>query len=65
MDLKKVTLFKDAVVKFLDNNGMDLLPLVDLHLMAKKNVAEISFGTQNFFKTTIWQRLLDKRGVQQ
>ena len=41
---------KDVVEKFLDNNGMDHMPLIDLHLVAKKNVEKISFGIQNFFK---------------
>jgi hypothetical protein len=37
-------------VKFFSDNGMNAIPFVDLHLIAKKYVEEISFGTFNFFK---------------
>ena len=49
-DVKKVAIYNEVIEKFLTSNGMDPLTLVDLHPLAKKNIAEISFGIHNFFK---------------
>ena len=57
-DVKKVALFKEVVERFLTSNGMDPLTIVDLHPIAKKNVAEISFGVLNFFKTHLGKDFL-------
>jgi hypothetical protein len=60
-DVRKVTLFRDSLKKFLDNNGMDRISnLVDLHPIAKRNVEEIAFGTLNYFKSQLGKDFLPR-----
>ena len=59
-DVKKVALFKDQVDTLFDNNSMTRIPIVNLHPTAKKQVEEISFGTQNFFKQQLGKDFLTR-----
>ncbi|MCV6900901.1 hypothetical protein OE165_28105, partial [Escherichia coli] len=60
-DVRKVSLFRDCLERFLDNNGMDRIPnLVDLHPIAKKSIEEIAFGTLNFFKSQLGKDFLPR-----
>ncbi len=36
-DIRKVTLVKDAINSFCENNGMEKVPLTDFYVIAKKN----------------------------
>jgi hypothetical protein len=59
-DVKKVTFYKAATEKFFSDNGMELIPFVDLYPVAKKNIEEISFGTFEFFKCQLGRDVITK-----
>jgi len=59
-DIRKVTLVKDAINSFCENNGMEKVPLTDFYVIAKKNVPEITYGTFNFFKIQLGKDFLTK-----